>query len=236
MNNIAKAGKSGGDRLHALVLWVSLIPFCAHADLQQQVTTAVESFVSASLPAIDDGGDRELKLSASTDRLPYDSCASELVVSLPGTATLSRNTTVKVACGEDWTLYLPLQIRERHPVVVAATPLSAGTVITDSMLKIELMENLVTPGSSFTTAEPLVGAKVKRYVQAGRPIRSNNLCAVCNGDEVQVLARIGTMVIKTKATAQDDAAIGEPVRVRNSSSGKVFHARVEKVGLVVVNL
>ncbi len=237
MKNIAKSAKSRGDRGHALVLWLLLLlPVTAHAGLHSQLQAAIQDFVESRLPPLEEGHQRDISLGAAATQLAHAPCDQPLAVSLPGSARLGRNTTVKVNCGSDWSAYIPLQIRERQPVVVATRALTAGTVLTADMLAIEMAEPLTMPGSSSTRIEPLLGARVKRAVQPGRPIRSNNLCAVCAGDEVEVLAMLGEMTVKTTATAENDAALGEQIRIRNNRSGKSFHGRVQQVGLVIVKL
>ncbi|MBQ1784918.1 MAG: flagellar basal body P-ring formation protein FlgA [Gammaproteobacteria bacterium] len=237
MKNIAKSAKSRGDRGHALVVWLLLLwPLAAQAGLQSQLQAAISDFVEASMPALEADHQRDITLGAAAAHLNHAPCPEPLAVSLPGSARLGRNTTVKVSCGTNWNAYIPLQVRERQPVVVATRALTAGTVLTADMLTIAMAEPLATPGSSATRIEPLLGARVKRAVQPGRPLRSNNLCAVCTGDEVEVLAMVGEMTVKTTAIAEADAAIGEQIRIRNNRSGKTFHGRVQQVGLVIVKL
>lgn len=219
------------------MLWLLLLlPVTAQAELHNQLQAAVHDFVEAGMPPLPAGHEREISLGAAAAQLAYAPCDEPLAVSLPGSARLGRNTTVKVACGSDWSTYIPLQIRERQPVVVATRALTAGTVLTADMLTIDMAEALAMPGSSASQVEPLLGARVKRAVQPGRPIRTNNLCAVCAGDEVEVLAMLGEMTVKTRATAENDAGLGEQIRIRNNRSGKSFHGRVQRVGLVIVKL
>ena len=237
MKNIAKSAKSRGDRGHALVVWLLLLlPLTVQAELHNQLQAAISDFVEAGMPPLEAGHQRDITLGAAATHLAHGPCPEPLAVSLPGSARFGRNTTVKVSCGADWNAYVPVQIRERQPIVVATRALTAGTVLTADMLTIDMAEPLATPGSSATRIEPLLGARVKRAVQPGRPLRSNNLCAVCAGDNVEVLATLGEMTVKTTAVADDDAAIGEQIRIRNNRSGKTFHGRVQQVGLVIVKL
>lgn len=233
MNNREKGRKCDAWRwlLLPLLLWGG--PTLAQVDAQ--IIQAVSQFITSQLPPMTDGGERSIRLT-SPARADLAPCTSPLEASLPGVANLKRNTTVKLLCPQQWQIYVPVRIEERYPLVVAKIPLSAGTVLTASMLDISLHDQLSTPGSSFTNVEGLIGARIKRQVQAGRPIRSNNLCAVCSGDEVTVYSSVGTLTIKTQGQAESDGAPGEQVKVLNPRSGKRFKARVEEVGVVSVRL
>lgn len=233
MKNREKGRKCDAWRwlLPLLQLWAG----SALAQVDTQIIQAVSHFVSGQLQPMANGGERNIRITnpARADLAP---CASPLEASLPGVANLKRNTTVKLVCPQQWQIYVPVRIEERYPLVVAKMPLSAGTTLTASMLDISLHDQMNTPGSSFASVDGLIGARIKRQVQAGRPIRSNNLCAVCSGDEITVYSIVGTLTIKTQGLAESDGAPGEQIKVLNPRSGKRFKARVEEVGVVSVRL
>lgn len=232
MNNLEK------DRKCDAWLWLLLILLPVgqlHAEVNSQITHAVNAFINDQLEPLANGGERSIYINnpARADLAP---CALPLEASLPGAAELKRNTTIKLSCPQQWQLYVPVRIDERYPLVVAKTALTAGTVLTATMLDIRLHDQLSTPGNAFTDINALIGARIKRQVQAGRAIRSNNLCAVCSGDEVTVYSTVGASTIRTLGKAESDANAGEQVRVLNPRSGKRFRARVEAVGVVSVTL
>lgn len=222
-----------------LWLWLLLpLLLCAEpgmAQVESQIITATSDFLNSQLPPMNNGGERTIHIN-NPARTDLALCAAPLEASLPGVAKIRRNTTVKLVCPQQWQLYVPVRINERYPLVVAKTAISPGTVLTASMLDISLQDQLNTPGSSFSSMDALIGARIKRQVAAGRPIRSSNLCAVCSGDEVTVYSMVGTLTIKTQGQAESDGAPGEQVKVLNPRSGKRFKARVEEVGVVSVRL
>lgn len=233
MNNIEKGRKCDAWLwlLPLLLLWAGT----ALAQTNGQIIQAVTHFINTQLEPMANGGERNIRIT-SPARADLATCTSPPEASLPGVAELKRNTTIKLTCPQQWQIYVPVRIDERYPLVVAKSPISAGTVLTASMLDISLHDQLATPGSSFSSVDALIGARIKRQVQAGRPIRSGNLCAVCSGDEITVYSMVGTLTIKTQGQAESDGALGEQIKVLNPRSGKRFRARVEEVGVVSVRL
>lgn len=238
MRNIAKATKSHCAARHGLnwlpLLWLWL-PLAHATPFDEQLADAARNYVQNNMEPPAPGGERTVDIHLIDGR-SLDACATPLTVELPGSAQLSRNTTLKMTCPAAWSIYVPTQIHDRYPVVVAASPISPGTIIDASMIRIDLMDPLVTPGSVFSETDLLLGSRAKRYVQAGRPIRANNVCAVCKGDQVTVIAESDGLAVKTLGVAEEDGALGEAVTIRNNRSGNRFQARVEKVGHVVVRM
>ena len=73
-------------------------------------------------------------------------------------------------------------------------------------------------------------------MQKDSAIYSNNVCIVCKGEMVTILANSSSFQIKTNGTALSDGTVGEQVRIKNNRSGKVISARVKAINKVVINL
>jgi flagella basal body P-ring formation protein FlgA len=67
-------------------------------------------------------------------------------------------------------------------------------------------------------------------------ISPRNICLVCKGESVTIIAKSNDFMIKTIGKALSDGSKGEEVKVRNSKSGRIINARVESVNKVIINL
>jgi flagella basal body P-ring formation protein FlgA len=92
------------------------------------------------------------------------------------------------------------------------------------------------PGARGTPSSPL-GLVSARPIAAGAEIRSDLLAPpndVNRGDPVQVEVRGGAVRLAFTAKAETGGRSGDFVAVRNPSSNKIFRARVEGKGSVLV--
>lgn len=164
------------------------------------------------------------------------------VCPLPFEATTSSsfeqsNITVKLNCpSNDWFLYLVVKVNEVQPVVVPNSALSPGSILTLDNLNIINMNKNKLRGSTYSTKEELLGARLKRRTRAGNPIAPNMLCFVCKGDSIVIVAEISGMIIKTSGIAQQDGNIGDTILVKNKSSKKQVGAKVVSTKAVKVNI
>lgn len=143
--------------------------------------------------------------------------------------------------GEGTDLYIPFQARITAyvSVVVARRALSAnGTIGADD---VEIARVSAEAGREYyTKTADVVGLRLSRAVAKGAPIDPSCLKAVTlvkSRDTVLVRIEGSGYGIEFYAEAQQDGGMGEVVRVKNLTSGRVFAAhvigrgRVEPVGV-----
>ena len=83
----------------------------------------------------------------------------------------------------------------------------------------------------------VVGKKTTRPLQPNRVISVNALkaaAAVDKGDAVVISARGKSISVRMPGIALEDGAIGQQIRVRNTRSQRIVHARVTAPGQVEV--
>jgi len=82
----------------------------------------------------------------------------------------------------------------------------------------------------------VIGSKAKRKISKGRAITRKNICMVCKGDNVSIIAHSKHFVIKTLGVALSNGSLGDQIRIKNVRSGKIISAKVKAINKVVINL
>lgn len=125
-----------------------------------------------------------------------------------------------------------------QPLLAASSLIQAGSTLTPA-LAMERVTNAVaitcTPVSS---AQALVGMRARRTLQEGEVICEQLIeprPTVTRGEDVVVRSTAGAITITAKGVAQQDAVLGQVLRIRNPSSGDTYLASVSGEGEVVVH-
>ncbi|MFM5841552.1 flagellar basal body P-ring formation chaperone FlgA [Aeromonas sanarellii] len=178
----------------------------------------------------------EVKAGTIDERLPLTRCEEALTITLPSRMEIRRNTTVYLKCEEDkpWDLYLPVRVSIQKPYVTVAAPVAKGDVLSESMLTLAYQDQTLIRGDYLTDPAALVGIRSKRELKPGQPIRLTQVCVVCKGDQVTLVAENSSMQIKTMARALQDGSFGDMIRLVNIRSGRAVQGQVSAVGSVVV--
>ncbi len=179
-------------------------------------------------------------------RIKIKPCDSELQLSIPGTATLTKRTTVLVRCPanasadtvakKSWNLYVQVKIIQLVPVVVALTSLSPGVVIDHSNVTVMLKDKNQIRGRTLQRPNLLFGAKASRHVSAGQPVTLKQVCLVCKGDSVTIIAKIKGLSVKTSGISQQNGSLGDNIAILNTRSSKRIDARVVAVNRVEISI
>nr|WP_310734218.1 flagellar basal body P-ring formation chaperone FlgA [Shewanella sp. SR44-3] len=174
-------------------------------------------------------------------RLTPPACSSPVEVELASEREIGRNNTVKLSCHAPslnylWQVYISVRVEILYPVVAADRVLSPGALISSDSLHIAFIDQYSLRGQFFTEINQIVGSRVKRRVSKDAPILSSNLCFVCKGDPVSIIAKTETIQIKTSGEALNDGNHGDMIRVRNSISSRELEAQVTGIGEVEVKM
>ncbi|HET8710202.1 MAG TPA: flagellar basal body P-ring formation chaperone FlgA [Spongiibacteraceae bacterium] len=165
------------------------------------------------------------------------SCPVPLAISnRDQTQSLSR-VTLLVACGKEWSIYLPVDLDVYRPVVVALKPLATGSIVNADDVQLSTLNVSQLIGAYITTLDEAVGMSVKRPIAQGRPIVSQQLdqpILVRRGESVVISAESGDLAVKMSGVAMSDGRRGEQIRVKNQTSSRVVDARVVAPGQVTV--
>ena len=183
----------------------------------------------------------EIEPQTIDSRLALPDCRGPLTVEMATDREIGRNNTLKVSCpvtgqGYPWQIFMSVRVNIRFPVIVPNQTLAQGTTLSRENLAIIYIDQVNLNGQQFDDPTPLIGAKLKRRVTKDYPIFQSNVCFVCKGDQVSIIASTENFQIKTTGVAMQDGNIGEQIRVKNARSNKIIDALVAKVGEVHVNM
>ncbi|WP_448563665.1 flagellar basal body P-ring formation chaperone FlgA [Thalassotalea ganghwensis] len=213
--------------------------FTAHALGQQYDSESVrqlaKSFVEKhiSTPAY---GKTVVTPADIDPRIVIKPCKTPLALNIPENR-LSRNVNVKISCEDStpWQFYLPVKVETQVPVLVANQPISKGSILDESNISLVYKDQFEVRGESFSDFDTVLGAKAQRTLSHDTPITPRNICVVCKGDTVEIVAKSDAFMIKTDGIAMRNANIGEQIRVKNARSGKMVTAVVETINKVIIN-
>ncbi len=212
---------------------------------------AAEHGVNADIGKFMEGYARELakQLGART-RVEYNAptlaasaetrtCPEPLAVSARDqTQSLSR-VTLFIACGSEWSIYVPVDLHVFRPVAIATKPLASGTVVTAEDVELTAVDVSQLIGTYLTSLDEAIGMGVKRPIAPGRPLFSQQLeppLLIHRGETVVISAEAGSLAVKMTGTALTDGHRGEQIRIKNQATSRIVDARVIAPGQVVVSM
>ena len=171
-------------------------------------------------------------------RIKIKPCNQPLKAKIPNKASLNKRTTVQISCDspKHWKMYIQIKIQRIMPMVVAKSDLASGTMLSTNNLIIIMKDSSQIRGRILHQPDILYGARVSRYIRAGQPITMRQICLVCKGDNVTIIAKIKGLQIKTSGIAQQSGSLGDNIAILNKSSGKRIEAKVIAVNQVQVNI
>ena len=102
---------------------------------------------------------------------------------------------------------------------------------------VEIPENKLRDGTVREKGK-LIGKILKRRLSVGRPIKERDVSMpriIDKGNLVEMIYKSGNIELKTNGRALENGAVGDVIRLRNESSGKIINAEVQPSGVVIVN-
>lgn len=222
--------------LFAIVLFFSFNAVAQDDDVRSYLQQQVAQFINNKL-TIELDSQAQISPSSIDKRLKLSRCEQNLELSLPANMTIRRNTTVYLKCNEQpgWDLYLPVRVSIQKPYVTVNAPVAKGERLSADHLVVSYLDQSQLRGDFLSQIAPLIGARSKRELQPGQALRLHQLCLVCKGDSVDVIAQNAHFQLKTQGIAQQDASLGQKVKFTNLRSGKMAEGRVSAVGVITVS-
>ena len=120
-------------------------------------------------------------------------------------------------------------IEQSEYVVVTATNIIRGQVITRSLISKTLQPKKQIGAQTLSTLEEAIGLEATRTIRAGTPLSVSDLTAadlIRKGEKVTLVLRRGALTITVDTIATEDGKIGEQVELTNTESGKVIRGIV----------
>jgi flagella basal body P-ring formation protein FlgA len=123
-------------------------------------------------------------------------------------------------------------------VVVSTKSLSSGTVLGAGDVKILQKWYDAVPQNRISDLKEVIGKKLSVSVNPHMEITKNVLkdCPIVRRNQpVRIVLDNGSLCITASGVSQEDGMLGEVVRVQNTASKRVIHARVKGNALVAVD-
>jgi flagella basal body P-ring formation protein FlgA len=164
-------------------------------------------------------------------RLKLASCSVPLEAFLNRGARIRHATTVGVRCsgGQRWKVYVPVSIVTTAVVAVAARHLPPGSAIAADSIRFERRDVTRNRKGFYTALAAVEGFRVTRPLMAGQVLAPDALAAdnvIRRGQTVTLTVANAALRINMSGKALADGAIGQRIKVENSSSGRVVEGVV----------
>lgn len=120
-------------------------------------------------------------------------------------------------------------IEQSEYVVVSATNIIRGQVITRDLISKSLQPKKRIRAQTLSTFEEAIGLEATRTIRAGTPLSVSDVTAadlIRKGEKVKLVLTRGALTITVDTIAMEDGKIGEQVELTNAESGKVIRGIV----------
>ena len=145
---------------------------------------------------------------------------------------------IEVTCPDanTWKMYLKANVEITYGVVIAVNALAKGALITSDDVELAYLAEHKVRGIKFQNTSQAIGSKAKKRISKGKAINQNDICMICKGDTVMIIAKTGGLEIKTQGIEKSTGNIYQQISVVNKRSGKLITAQVKSLNKVIINL
>jgi flagella basal body P-ring formation protein FlgA len=136
-----------------------------------------------------------------------------------------------------FSVWARVKVSAAMPRVIAVESLAAGKPVGKTQVRLETYNDFPLRNDTARSLEEVIGRISRRPVRAGLPVLRSDLAEafqVERGDIVEVTAVSGAAQLELEAVAEASGRQGDVISLRNTSSGKVFRARIEAKGRAIV--
>lgn len=227
------------NRIRHLALLLSLLPGFAAAQAGDEPLDRIREVAVA---AVARQTPPTARLSADTldSRLRLPACAAAPVAEPPATPRGSvASVAVRCDAPVQWTVHVPVRLRDPRPVLVLNRAVRAGETAEASQFSVQERDVATLPFGHVEDSAAIAGQQFKRALAAGTTPAPSDLVApdwVKRGQAVQLLSRAGAIEVRAEGKALGSGAAGQRIRVENRGSRQVVEGIVSAPGVVEVAL
>lgn len=223
------------------VLGVFVLSSGAEAATAKQSLSSIRNSVEQLMSnTLGDNVDVEYSIGRLDPRLRLPRCEMPLEAKFTRQTRFDRPISVEVRCHgvKPWALYVAVNTVRYAETLVATRNLPRNTLISAEDLRLERRQ--VNSANTLGAAEldHIVGFQTARALNAGQAINHNHVKKpqlVRRGQPVVLSANNRKIAVKVKATALEDGAAGDRIRVKNLATRRVIHAVVSAPGEVRIS-
>lgn len=172
-------------------------------------------------------------------RVKFFKCPTGISYELANNRGFTRQFPVKVSCEQGvrpWKSYVQVIVSEMIETLVVTKNIAKGVRIEADMLKVALVDKFKVKSRSISAKEGVLGGRAMRNISTGYQIGLRDVCLVCKGDDVAIIAKSGSMMIKTSGTAIENGAKGETIKVKNNNSNRIVKGTIGDLREIYVKL
>jgi flagella basal body P-ring formation protein FlgA len=164
-------------------------------------------------------------------RLALSRCDEPLEGFLGAGTRIGNRTVVGVRCNgsRPWKVYVPVDLVEMRPIVVARRALPRGHVLSADDLVLEDRDVARINGGFVTRPDDVVGHRLKRQLVSGSvlaPAALETQVVVKRGQSVTLVVKNDTLNISMAGKALMDGAVDQRIRVENTVSRRIVEGFV----------
>lgn len=205
---------------------------------RESIRSTVHKFM-LDLAERDHNATAEVKVGRLDPRLRLAHCDQPLETFLPPGGRSLGNSTVGVRCHsiKPWTLYVPTQISISREILVSTRPLQRGEIVTAKDLQLEQRSLAALRNNYLIDPSLAIGKRIKRNLPTGAALTASILISpslIKRGEQVTVFIESAGIQVRASAKAVMDGALGETIRVRNTTSKQLVEGIVVSRGVIQV--
>lgn len=209
-----------------------------NALMQKALQEAVSNYVNQ---VVNPENDENIQVSTLPldSRIRVNQCQSELSFELANRNQYTRQFPVKVSCsdpGAAWNLFIQVRIKEYIETLVTTKNVAKGELITSDHIVLSKIVKRNVHAGNVINSDAIIGGRAIRNLPRGFQIAARDVCLVCKGDDVAIVAKSANMMIKTSGTAIESGAYGESIKVKNNASERIVKGTIGELRQVYVNL
>lgn len=227
-------------RYTIIVIFLTAYSVIASANLLQshaEISSAVKNFViQQQIPL----KNVQVTMTSLNKQLQVPKCGKPLQISQAPGAKLIGHISLSVRCVSpiDWKIHVAAHIDGKVNVLIARHPLPRGTMIQNSDLEFIQKKYSQLSHGYYSSANLLKNMEARRNIRTGQVLTPNLVKAqklVLRGQHITIVARSGSLNLRTKGKALMDGQKGQTIKVSNLNSKKLIYARVVSAGIVEIN-
>lgn len=227
----------------ALLFILVLLSTSVRAEVHpvDDIRHAAEQFLIQELGVTDTEKDVSIEIGQLDKRLRLVPCTDGLEARFPPGGRRDGNTAVHIQCAGPvtWQLYVPATVERYAEVLVANRTLPRQHTLSAGDLRFQRIETSRHAGSYHEEKNALIGQQTRRSIRPGQIIGTQHVSPreiISRGQRVTILAENGSIAIRMQGEALENGTLGERIRVKNASSGRVVEGEIQASGHIRVAL
>ena len=179
----------------------------------------------------------ELENRASFAYLP-DCPQNNLNIENPREAAQKRTNYTVECIDPTWKIYVPISQQILIEAYKASTPISRKQPITQQNADLTKVDVTQLRGQIFNKENPPYGLIASRNININTFITDQNTeqpILIKKGKQVMIRAQSGSISVHMNGESLEDGILGQQIKVKNASSGRIVYGKVVSSNEILVN-